>query len=145
MSQYDCISCEKRQQKNRTPGRLCLLERDLQERPLKLRNKVIITSMDQLDSLLDELEEKFPIELALQKLGICPKSFPLSRFTFRALELFDLCHGGPTGTDLLHLPVCPTILDNPNIFFEAREVIIKEKNEYQQEKEKELKSKGKNV
>jgi len=130
--------------KNRTPGRLCLLNRDLEKEPLKVRSGKVLHSFLELDSELEELEEKYPIELALRKLGICPKSFPLDPFTLRALELYDLTHGGPNGTDLINLPCAPVVLDNPNIFFEVREIITIEKLKILKEKEEENARKSQN-
>ena len=54
---------------------------------------------------------------------VCPKSFPVSPQSYYFMELFGRTHGGEAGTDLTHLPQSGGILEQPNIFFHASDII----------------------
>lgn len=62
--------------------------------------------------------------------GICPKSFPKSEETIELLSLINICVGGQSGTELIHLPYGGTILNQPNKFIEAYFVFVNEYNKY---------------
>lgn len=80
--------------------------------------------------------EPHEFERGLRRIGkgVCIKSFPLTAFTERMLELFFLTHGGFSGIELTFLPCQGSIYDNPNLFFEASNVIGEELNRKRPEK-----------
>jgi len=56
------------------------------------------------------------------------------------IEIVEMCQGGPAGTDLIRLPYDNLpLLENPNLFFQAREIINREKLRFYREKAKENK------
>ena len=56
--------------------------------------------------------------------GVCHKSFPLDKTALWYIGIIDLCHGGMSGMDLIRLPLDGTILDQPAIFYDVRNIII---------------------
>lgn len=65
------------------------------------------------------------LEIALKRIGkgVCPKSFNISRQSYYYLDLYRKTHGGDYGIDLTHLPLSGGVLEQPNIFFAASDII----------------------
>jgi len=104
----------------------------------KYQNRPLLIKDDLFEVLYELTESGYQIEKALRKIGkgICPLSFPISTQTHRMIELVNLCQGGYSGTDLVMLPYPNlSLLENPNIFFEARRIINDTKAIFQKEQE----------
>lgn len=65
--------------------------------------------------------------------GICPASFPLTETSVHLTWLVDQCLGGEGGTDLIHLPYGGGVLDQPALFFEAKDIIVSERAKWYNE------------
>jgi hypothetical protein len=61
---------------------------------------------------------------------VCPRSFPISPQSFYFLDLYGRTFGGKYGTDLVHLPLGGGVVEQPNIFFEATDIIRSEHSKY---------------
>jgi hypothetical protein len=139
---YDCKKCLKSGKRNKVRGRECLLnetltgKRDLTKNPIPYEFKVrnlpaiagLVSSEEDLVNVFETALETFQttnMDVALRRVGkgICPKSFPLSPQSLYFLDLYHKTHGGEAGCDLTHLPIAGGLLDQPNIFFSAVDVI----------------------
>lgn len=132
-------------------GRLCLLYQvDLEEDKLRYGAKLISGEVDSEESFLESVSkilEAFKtdrIEVALKSFrlpdnqdkrisGICLKSFPRTRLTSRLIEMLNMCMGGQSGVELIHLPFAGTILNQPNIFIQAYFIYSDEVNKFLKE------------
>jgi len=105
---------------------------------IKYKNLTIRTEEELFDALYELTEEELSIEIALRRIGkgLCPKSFPVSSLSVHLIDVVDICQGGITGTDLVMLPYPQfSIFDQPNIFFQARNLINQVRAQYFKEKE----------
>ena len=124
-----------------------MLDRDWAKNPIPYHHKVkqrpeirgLITSKDGLTKAVEEALEVYrtdDILTALRRigLGICPKSFPIDAQSFYFLDLYNKTHGGETGNQLINLPNSGGVLDQPNIFFSASEIIGIQRSKFLQRK-----------
>ena len=137
-------------------GRLCLLHQvtDLEEQHLKYRCQTSLGKIEGLVKSEDELYHAISVILDFYKTdqievsikileydkikGLCIRSFPQTYLTQNILSLINLCVGGQSGTDLIHLPYQGTILDQPNLFIQAYYIYVGEVSRfYRTKKEKE--------
>ena len=72
------------------------------------------------------------LQVVLKRLGkgICPKSFPVTQQSLYFLDIYYKTHGGEYGTDLVHLPNSGGVLDQPNLFFVASDIIARVRSRY---------------
>lgn len=146
---YDCEFCIAKEMMGRRTGRLCLLYQiDIESETLEYYSvtrsgEVIgvtnseISFNHAVNSLLN-LHQSDRVEVALKffKLknsrttGICPKSFPKSQLTVSLLSKLNLCLGGHSGVELVHLPYEGGLFDQPNVFIEAYQVYSEEFNKF---------------
>lgn len=135
-------------------GRLCLLYQvDFESDKLRYsgESKIgkasgLISSEPELYRAIDELLSVYAVdrvEVGLRRIsldgsvsGVCVKSFPKTKLSSDILGLLNICLGGQTGTDLVHLPYSGTILDQPNIFIEGFYVYMNEHSKYWKQKQK---------
>jgi hypothetical protein len=82
------------------------------------------------------------VAIALKRIGkgVCPKSFPISHQSYYFMDLYNETHGGEGGLELKHLPEAGGVLDQPNIFFNASNVIRQVRAEFYSKKIKDATS-----
>jgi hypothetical protein len=132
---FNCERCVFTKKQNRVRGRDCLLGRNYKSSPLpysfRVGNKDVKGVIHSEEELFQTIEKAFDvyktddIEIALRRIGkgICPKSFPMTRQSFYFLDIHSKTHGGESGNTLINLPNEGGVLDQPNIFFSATDVI----------------------
>lgn len=93
--------------------------------------------IEQIEVVLDKHNlPDHEIERALGKIdsGVCIKSFPFTSTTMQLLELYQITHGGFSGTDLIMLPYPDrSVFDQPYVFFQASRIISEELSRGMQE------------
>jgi hypothetical protein len=65
---------------------------------------------------------------------VCPKSFPITPQSYYFLDLYHKTHGGQYGGDLTHLPITGGVLEQPNVFFMASDIISNVRSQHFSEK-----------
>lgn len=136
-SAYDCKQCIATGKQNRARGRDCLLERDYSKSPLpysfKVRNERPVSgtvrSEEDLYTAIQKALDAYKtedIKIALKKigkLGVCPKSFPITAQTAHFIEIHSRTHAGDYGTELRFLPLPGSLYEQPNLFFVVCDII----------------------
>ena len=134
-TKYNCDFCIAKEWMGQRSGRLCFLYQVDFSEPLTFSSdskdgKVEgeINSEEDFYNAVDQIlsfHKTDRIEIALKRIrmkgvsGVCPKSFPRTETTSLLLRKLNLCLGGDSNNELVHLPYAGTILDQPNLFIEA--------------------------
>lgn len=119
-------------------GRHCWNEEAARSGEFKYGTRPVVSEEDLFEVLQELTQSGLKIEIALRRIGkgLCIKSFPVTHQSFRLIELVELCQGGYSGADLVMLPYPSlSVLENPNLFFEARDIYNQARNRFLKEQE----------